>query len=212
VDWDVEVVRGAASVFHSRVVGEVPSPALWWFEVESPSLVLGSTQNRSVVDLDACDRLGVEVAQRSSGGGAVLLVPDEVAWFDLVIPRGHPRWDDDVTRAAWWVGDLVSQALGDGGLVVHRGPMERSPWSGLVCFAGLGPGEVTRAGRKVLGLSQRRTRHWIRYQCAIYRTWSPSLLVELLADPKPSAGDLAPLVGTAELRLDDVLAALRSAD
>ena len=61
------------------------------------------------------------------------------------------------------------------------GPMVRAPWSELVCFAGLGPGEVTVGGAKVVGMSQRRTRAAARFQCGVVHRWAPAELVALLA-------------------------------
>jgi lipoate-protein ligase A len=160
---------------------------LWWFEIDRPALVLGSTQDAAVVDHVACARRGVEIVRRHSGGGAVLLVPGEVDWFDLILPEGDVLWERDVSRAAWWVGETVAEALGTPGLSVHRESLHASEWSALVCFAGRGPGEVLLGNRKVLGLSQRRTRAAIRYQCVTYREWHPEQLVELLAADHPPA-------------------------
>ena len=61
--------------------------------------------------------------------------------------------------------------------VVHRGGLVATPWSRQVCFAGLGPGEVTVAGRKVVGVAQRRTRHGARFQVAALLRWDPAALV-----------------------------------
>lgn len=208
MEWAVESVRGFAAEFHDRDLPSPAVPSLWWFELVRPALILGSTQSDSIVDYESCRRAGVDVVRRHSGGGAVLLVPGEVTWFDVIIPRSHPQWDDDVSRAAWWVGEVVARALGEETLTVHRGPLVPSAWSATVCFAGLGPGEVTRSGAKVLGLSQRRTRELIRYQCALYRRWDPVLLAGLLAPGGPSAADLENLVGVAELDLDALVQSL----
>lgn len=208
MSWAVEIVRGDAGTFHARQLPEAVSPTVWWFEVDRPALVLGSAQDDTVVDRAACERLGVDVVRRHSGGGAVLLVPGSVIWFDVIIPAGHARWDDDVSRAAWWVGDAVTAAIGDSSLLVHRGPMQTTEWSPLVCFAGLGPGEVTNRGRKVLGLSQRRTRAAIRYQCAVHRTWEPERLLPLLREPRPALEALADLVAPAVVTVDTLLAGL----
>lgn len=202
MSWSVEQYRGAASAFHARPLPDNPEPALWWFDVERPALVLGSAQTASHVDAAACARHDVEIVRRRSGGGAVLLLPGQVAWFDIIIPRGHAQWDTDIARAAWWVGETVAHAIGDPTLEVHRGGLVRSNWSSVVCFAGVGPGELTRDGRKVLGLSQRRTRSAIRYQCAVYRGWDPDRLHELLAEPRPGRDELAEMVGTAPLTLE----------
>ena len=90
----------------------------------------------------------MELVRRRSGGGAVLLVPGEVVWVDVIVPAGDPLWDDDVGRATHWLGATWARALAACGLpdaTVHRGPMVRTPWSSLVCFSGLGPGEVQSA-------------------------------------------------------------------
>ena len=145
---------------------------MWIFEVEQPALVLGSRQ--AMVDVS-----GIEVVRRRSGGGAVYVAPGGTLWVDVVVPRGDDLWDDDVGRATHWLGDAWAAAIGDRALV-HRGPMVRNEWSDLVCFAGLGPGEVTVDGRKVVGISQRRTRQAARFQCVAYERWDPQPLVDLL--------------------------------
>jgi len=48
---------------------------LWWGT--DPTVVAGSSEKPEIVaDLDACERLGVEVLKRSTGGGTVLQTPD----------------------------------------------------------------------------------------------------------------------------------------
>jgi hypothetical protein len=111
-----------------------------------------------------------------------------VLWADIVLPAGDPLWVDDVGKASYWLGDVWVAALagaGAPGAHVHRGPLVRTEWSATVCFAGLGPGEVTVEGRKVVGISQRRTRAWARFQCAALRRWDPELLTRLLVPPPP---------------------------
>ena len=143
--WGVEAHQGSAAEFHARTVEEPARRAVWWSSVDRPALVLGSAQRPEVADADALAAAGVELVRRRSGGGAVLLVPGEVVWADVIVPAGDPLWDDDVGRATHWLGATWARALETCGLpdaTVHRGPMVRTPWSSLVCFSGLGPGEV----------------------------------------------------------------------
>jgi lipoate-protein ligase A len=196
LSWAVSRATGSAAEFHAREVPTSAERALWCFEPDRPALVLGSTQPAAAVDVEACARAGVDVVRRRSGGGAVLLVPGEVLWIDVVVPAGDPLWSDDIGRAAHWLGDAWAAALAAGGVAgptVHRGPLVRAPWSDVVCFAGLGPGEVTIDGRKVVGISQRRTRAAARFQCAALLMWDPGALVALLAPPRPTAAELAPV-------------------
>jgi len=156
----------------------------WFVEVERPTLVLGSTQPDSSVDRGRADAAGVEVARRRSGGGAVLLRPGETVWVDVLVPAGDPLDEPDVGRAFAWVGRAWAGALADAGVdgaTVHEGLPRRTTWSGLVCFAGLGPGEVTVGGAKVVGISQRRTRAGSLFQCGVLVAWRPRPLLDVLA-------------------------------
>jgi lipoate---protein ligase len=149
------------------------------------AVVLGSTQALTSVDQDACASEGVDIVRRRSGGGAVLVEASSLLWVDLVVPAGDPLWCPDVGRAAWWVGEAWSEALssaGVGGTEVWKGPLVRNLWSSLVCFAGLGAGEVvSAAGQKVVGISQRRTRNGALFQCGCVLEWAPQRLLGLLA-------------------------------
>ena len=159
-------------------------------EPTGTALVLGSTQAASSV---RSDLPGVEVVRRRSGGGAVLLEPGAVLWVDVILPAADPLWVDDVGRSFHWLGGVWTEALracGVDGAAVHEGPMQRTDWSSLVCFAGLGPGEVTIGGRKVVGISQRRTRAAARFQCVVLERWDPGAVV---ARFEPSAVPASPL-------------------
>jgi lipoate-protein ligase A len=187
-------------------------------EPAGPALVLGSIQAESSVDADACTRAGIAVVRRRSGGGAVLVVPGELLWVDVILPAGDPLWDDDVGRAVHWLGDVWVEALNAVGVadaVVHQGGMVATRWSRWVCFAGMGPGEVTVGGRKVVGISQRRTRAAARFQCAVLRSWDARVIAGLVRPPaSPQLPTVAELAGAAVgvgAALDDLPAALVAA-
>ena len=139
------------------------------YTVEGPALVLGSTQKAGEADARRAASSGVEVLRRRSGGGAVLLRPGRQVWADFFVAATDPLWHDDVTLAAGWVGRLwasVVSSISDSGCSVHTGRLVADRWGRLVCFAGMGPGEVFLGGRKVVGVSQRRSRDRARIQTA----------------------------------------------
>ena len=125
------------------------------------TLVIGSAQTGPLANP------GVEIVKRSSGGGAVLIAPLAQVWVDVWLPRDDPLWDDDVVRSSWWLGRAWREALQELGvedLHVHEGRLARTELSDLICFAGMGSGEVTWMGRKLVGMSQRRDRFGARFQ------------------------------------------------
>ncbi len=204
-DWQVHNVTLSASEMHSR---DLPAQrGIWKVEIANTALVLGSSQNIEVVDQAACKQANVEVAKRRTGGGAVYLALGEHLWVDVVVPRGDPLWSDDVVISSQWIGEAWSRVLtnlGMSNLTVHRLGIESSTWSDLICFAGVGPGEVLIDGRKVVGISQRRTSEAARFQCFIHRNWAPEKFVPLFAQPRPSVEELSDVVAV----LDSDLAQL----
>jgi lipoate---protein ligase len=125
--------------------------------------VLGSTQPLASIDQAATAAFGADLVRRRSGGGAVFVAPGAQIWLDLFVPVGDPLYDLDVSRAAGFVGRLWRETLielegADAELVAYAGPLVSSPWSRLWCFSGLGPGEVIASGKKLVGVSQRRSR------------------------------------------------------
>jgi lipoate-protein ligase A len=157
---------------------------VWVLEATAPALVLGSTQGEDLVDRAAAERSGVDVVRRRSGGGAVLVEPGVTAWVDVIVPAGDALWEADVGRAALWLGRAWRDALADLGVgpaEVHEGALACGPLGRLVCFATVGAGEVTTPDRrKLVGISQRRTRAAARFQCAAYEGYEPDPLAELL--------------------------------
>jgi lipoate---protein ligase len=183
----IERRTGSAQEFHAAPIPDpLPSAMAWVFELDRPALVLGSRQREEVADGPATRAAGIEVVRRHSGGGAVLLMPGRCSWIDVLLPRHDPRWSEDVGTSAHWLGDTWASALKDLGVAaaVHRGPLQDTAWGPLVCFGAVGPGEVTVASHKVVGISQRRTRIGARFQCLVLDRWNPSEVLDLLAmDP-----------------------------
>jgi len=187
----IERRTGSAAEFHAAPIPDpLPSAVAWVFELDRAALVLGSRQREEAADLQAARASGTEVVHRHSGGGAVLLMPGRCSWIDVLLPRHDPRWSDDVGTSAHWLGDTWAAALLDLGVeaAVHRSALQKTTWGPLVCFGAVGPSEVIVASRKVVGISQRRTRIGARFQCLVLDRWDPDEVLDLLAlDPADRA-------------------------
>lgn len=205
MSWSVSRFHEPPAVSHARPLPDPVERAVWVFEPSASALVLGSAQ-RVRDDLAP----GIDVVRRRSGGGAVLVVPGDVLWVDVLLPAGDPLWDDDVGRAFGWLGDVWAAALAALGVeaTVHQGALIRSAWSDQVCFAGVGPGEVLNAaGQKVVGMAQRRTRSVARFQCAALGHWDASSVTGLLGLPASAVTALAPMAAGVGVGLEDLLVA-----
>lgn len=151
--------------------------------VDKPALILGSSQ-RINLPLDTYgESQGILIMNRRSGGGAVLVTPDDPIWLDVWIPRDDPLWDFDIVRAAHWIGTWwvrVLEELGVRKLFVYRTRPTKSFLADAICFAGLGPGEVTVANRKLTGVAQWRCHDGSLFHCALYKRWDALSLYPLI--------------------------------
>jgi len=223
------LVRGDAGALHDRPIEPVARVEV--LEIERPAVVLGSTQSFDVVDVGRAEAAGFSVVRRRSGGGVVILQPDDHVWIDVTVPRGHRLWNDDVERATWWLGDVwctvlrdvvqdvlneVANAAAAGSLpgggsplewAVYRDKLVATAPERAVCFASVGPGEVVRCemnagvNHKVVGISQRRTKDAARFQCTVFRAIDVALYERLLRIDV--AASLGDAVGVGE-KLDDI--------
>ncbi len=137
-------------------------------------------------------------------------------WVDVFVPAGDPLWEADVGRAFHWLGEAWRDAMAAAGArsaEVHTGALIATPWSPLVCFAGLGPGEVTLDGAKVVGMSQRRARAGALFQTAALLDWRPGRLLERLAlsddERRRGAHELADVARPLDVDADVLVDALR---
>jgi lipoate-protein ligase A len=176
--WKLYTEHVSAGAQHGRDL--VAERAVWDVRITQKAMVLGSRQDESLLNVELCSRDGIEVVRRRSGGGIVFLAPGEHVWLDVVVPRGDVLWSNDVAQASWWLGDVWVQtlnALGKNNVSVHHESLSSDQWGDLLCFAGVGPGEVVQRNdeslSKLVGISQRRTRDYARFQCTIYSKWNP---------------------------------------
>lgn len=180
-----------------------PVPTLRWYVPDDATVVLGRGQRP-----DRVAGSPLPLLARGSGGGAVLLGPDLLS-LDVLLPAGHPWLAGDVAAAFDPIGEAWRLALADlgvpdprrwtaAGTARRRGtPAERA--LAEVCYATLGRGEVTVAGRKLVGLAQRRRRPGALVQCGLLLAWRPDPLIRALGVTAHHAAITRAAVGLDEL-------------
>lgn len=170
-----------------------------------PAVVIGSAQARSDFDAERLAAAGLDLVRRRGGGGAVLVAPGLQVWLDVFVPNGDVLAQPDVGKSFHWLGQAYAEAIasvlalagGQAPIEVNRGAAQATPWSKVLCYAGLGAGEVTVAGRKVVGMSQRRDRSgaWIHSMAPLSQRAAD--LADLLSGPTDyRCGARAVLEGT----------------
>src|SRR5262245_43146678 len=181
---DIELAGGPALLAGVEQTG---MPALRWYGMDPPALIVGSSQSLDEIDRAACAAAGLRIHRRRSGGGVV--VSTDMLMLDLVLPRGHSLYVDDVTESYRWIGEVWATALRDLGVDANVVSVEAAradarsldPLVRRVCFGGLSPYEVVIGQRKLVGLAQVRRRAGMLYQAGVYRRWAPQPTTALLA-------------------------------
>lgn len=167
-DW-----QGTAGDFHS--LDPAAERAVWWCAVETPALIVGSSQSVDVIDAECATQRNIDVVRRRSGGGIVFVHPSDSVWIDITISREDPLWTDDVTTSMLWLGDVFVKALSPWtNASTYSGTFNSGEFGRDICFVSQSPGEVFAHHDKIVGISQRRTRDGARFQCVLYRQWSPT--------------------------------------
>jgi lipoate---protein ligase len=182
-EWEFLELSGAAGQIHDWQPDHF-ARRVNLCRVTAPAIVLGSTQPEASIDRGQLHAFGLELARRRSGGGAVLVRPGSVLWVTVDLPVGDPLWQDDLGRSFLWLGRAWAHALLAAGAEspeVHTDAPVRTEWSSTLCFAGLGAGEVRVAGRKAVGLAQRRVRQGAMFHCAALLEWDPVEVASLAA-------------------------------
>jgi lipoate---protein ligase len=209
----VGVVSEVRELFAADALRTVVVATAFDVTVKVPTVVLGSRQPATTLNALAVEREKVEVRRRRGGGGAVLLRSDDT-WLELWLPAGVGPTGPDLRATACRVGEWWSAAFEHLGVgtEVHRGAVARADQGAVACFAGLGPGELSVDGRKLLGLSQWRTREGTLISC-VAAADSPGDLEPYLATPE-SAPSLREAISLAEaapaVTRDVVVGAIRA--
>ena len=206
---DAQLAKSAALLAGLEQTG---APALRWYRISPPALLLGSAQRLHEIDAAACRAAGIRLHRRGSGGG-VVLADSTLLLLDLVLPHDDPRYRYDVTESYRWLGEVWAVALRALGLdarsvavaEARADAQELDPLTRRVCFGALSPYEVAVGPRKVVGLAQIRRRAGALFQAGVYLQWAPWRTAALMAAPEAERATLVGRLAGRVAGLDELL-------
>jgi lipoate-protein ligase A len=155
-------------------VGDGTSPPTLRLYRYRPSVIVGRYQNLTdAVNLEECKRRGHEWNRRHTGGGTVLMGPDQVA-VALVLPDGRGRSLGGVREHFHFFAGVLADALGAFGIA-----------------AGLeGKNDLQVAGRKIAGLAISQDIGGAAFfHCSLLLDFDVELMVHLLNLPTHDLAD-----------------------
>lgn len=156
--------------------GEAPGWLRLW-EMRRYAVVLGRSNRRELeVNAEACERDGVPIARRCSGGGSVVLGPGCLA-FSLVLPLTGPIASAGVSTATQWIMRRTAAALAS--LIDGTNPLDVANGSVEV----QGTSDLVSAGRKFSGNSQRWRKHAILHHGTVLYDFDLSRISSYLRSP-----------------------------
>ena len=179
--------RGSAQLLHERPILADQRRRVSLLEPTRPAVVLGSTS-------PSLTSTSYDIVRRQTGGGLVWLDPALSTWLDVFIPADDELWCRDVARSFDWLGRAIAEAFVSVGVPAraYQGKFDPGAENGLICFGSLGHGEVVldetveggavpggAVPRKLVGISQRRTRLGSRFQCIWYEHFSLGAITQL---------------------------------
>jgi len=200
--WNMAVDE---AILASVAAGRAPT-TLRLYGWSQPCISIGCAQAVSDLDLEACEREGLPLVRRASGGTAVL--HEASLAYSLTLPADHPLAAPDIVESYRRLGPPVVAAMRrlgvDGRLVLpeeaHRGGRREGPGSSA-CFASLAPYELVLRGRKLVGNSQLRRRGVVLHHAMTLLDFDPARFASLLRSESTEergrvAEHLAGLVGS----------------
>lgn len=145
------------AIAHAVEAGRV-APTVRFYAWDRPTVSLGCLQAaRGAVEWEACDRLGVRIVRRPTGGRAVLhddeltysvCVPLDRSWVRLSVGESFRRIGEGIVAGLRGLGIAATLGKADGALA--------SPREVGACFQTPRMPAVLAAGKKLVGSAQRR--------------------------------------------------------
>lgn len=161
-----------------ELLNSCSEPCLRLYSWLRPTLSLGYSQSQDWVDHQACERLGVEVVRRPTGGRALLHLPSEITYAVVLPDVEHLT----VREAFEGITGLLLEALQNLGIAVSTAHEAHAPRSSShpSCLEVAAPGEVIAQGRKLVGSAQVRRGTRLLQHGAIPRYSDQQLLEQVI--------------------------------
>lgn len=178
--WNAGALEGAA---------DLPAIRVWIYD--RAAVVLGRSQHADDEGAARARRAGVDLCERASGGGAVLVGP----WMlgaSVVLPPDHPLIGRNIAASYRWLGEAHASLLRDAGVAASIVERPTDPgelrWA---CFAGRSHGEVEVNARKIVGLAQARRRLGVLFSAGtLLETPAWEVLCDVMGKPAATARSL----------------------
>lgn len=176
-DWALSPEQGLAEdemMAHS--VSENASLPFLHLYTFVPSVIVGRYQDlESSVNLESCKRLGVAYNRRHTGGGTVLMGPDQLA-MGFAISLNHSRISPNVREIFQQLGGFVCRSLEPLGVNARFRPKN----------------DLEVRGRKIAGLSASlEERGTLFFHCSLLLDFDIELMLQVLNIPREKISDKA---------------------
>ncbi|MGA1873737.1 MAG: biotin/lipoate A/B protein ligase family protein [Thermoplasmatota archaeon] len=169
-----------------RVIAKGSVPCVRFYQWRPPGLSLGRFQSiEKGVDIEACERHGVKIVRRLTGGEAVL--HDDEITYSLVVPITHPRFDGKGVVDTY---RTISRALVRGleltgveSTMAGSAPTRPDPEGQGVCFYTPTVYEVVAREKKIIGSAQTREKLVILQHGSIPIDWDIDKQFDVMGIP-----------------------------
>ncbi|WP_371374573.1 biotin/lipoate A/B protein ligase family protein [Sporomusa aerivorans] len=182
------------AILKAHAAGKVP-PTIRFYGWNPPAVSLGYFQKaQAEVDISACQRRGIAVVRRLTGGRAVL--HDHEFTYSIVVSEKQPLIPPTITASYRFFCQGLLAGLETLGIaaemsvpVAAYGQSKRRPAS-AACFDAPSHYEITHHGRKLIGSAQVRKDGVILQHGSLLLRFVPGQVASLLNLPSDEARDL----------------------
>lgn len=158
-------------------------PTLRLYPWRQPALTLGTFQPAEILDWDRCEKQGIPVVRRITGGGLVLHGNDLT--YCVIAPAGSSVFSNDSIAGRYHtLSRVFLHGLRLLGLQPEVHTPSTSPGRPLCCFDTPSRFEVLIQGRKVVGSAQKKWRNGFLQQGSVSIDYHPNVLDGLLKTPE----------------------------